>query len=62
MEQYEDDHRVIESIHSAFIVSAKIMVIVKTAKAETNYTMTTHLYTLLYRFSFLINSRPYVKP
>ena len=62
MEQYEDDHRVIESIHSAFIVSANIKVIVKTTKAEWIHSMTTHLYTLLYRFSFLINSRPYVKP
>ena len=34
IEQYEDDHRVIESIHSAFIVSANIKVIVKTTNAE----------------------------
>ena len=34
IEQYEDDHRVIESIHLAFTVSANIKVIVKTTKAE----------------------------
>lgn len=34
MEQYEDDHRVIESIHSSILVSANIKVIVKTTKAE----------------------------
>ena len=34
IEQYEDDHRVIESIHSSILVSANMKVIVKTTKAE----------------------------
>ena len=41
MEQYEDDHRVIESIHSTSIVSANIKVIVITTSTETHYTIKT---------------------